>query len=129
MMVVLAKIGAVFFTIALTGSAKLSVKWPDLRVVTSCRCVIYQCIANTSRLMKLPRKKRDSAVYSEGCEMNKRNSVSTYADAALAVVWRQIITWQRPAQSSLVTPSAASAAGQRRWLEGHLRLCHRLTFR
>jgi hypothetical protein len=31
--------------------------------------------------------------------------------SALAVVWRQIITWQRPAQSSLVTLSAASAAG------------------
>jgi hypothetical protein len=51
------------------------------------------------------------------------------AQSALAVVWRQIITWQRPARSSLVTPSAASAAGQRRWLERHLRLCHRLTFR
>jgi hypothetical protein len=51
------------------------------------------------------------------------------AQSALAVVRRQIITWQRPARSSLVTPSAASAAGQRRWLERHLRLCHRLTFR
>jgi hypothetical protein len=42
-------------------------------------------------LMKLPCEKRHSAAYSTGCEMNRRSSASTYADAALVVVWRQLI--------------------------------------